>query len=183
MQQKKVKTPFSLAFNQKNWSNILENNEIPVLTNKSEIIKEKGEALNTITTLDTETFSLKCKCIVLKNVSKYWSTFNFCRVHARSKHCVFKYILFKWILKLLKCLICIYLPFIGHELENNSESAPYSSNNLLQIWLVEPKQRGRSPGYFVVSANKHMIDAATYLSADRNKYLHSLTCVHQVNFL
>lgn len=45
MQQKKVKTPFSLAFNQKNWSNTLQNNEIPVLTHKSEIIKEKGKAL------------------------------------------------------------------------------------------------------------------------------------------
>lgn len=71
MQQKEVKLPFSLKFNMKNWSNTLQNNEIPVLSNKSEIIQEKGEALSSVTSLDTETFSLKCKCIVLKNVPKY----------------------------------------------------------------------------------------------------------------
>lgn len=48
MQPKELKPPFSLTFNLKNWPNTLQNNEIPVLTNKSEIIKEKGEALSTL---------------------------------------------------------------------------------------------------------------------------------------
>lgn len=33
----------------------------------------------------------------------------------------------------------------------------------------------------VDSAKKHTIDAATYLSAGRNRYLHSHTFVYQVN--
>lgn len=38
-------------------------------------------------------------------------------------------------------------------------------------------------GISVDSAKKHTIDAATYLSAGRNKYLHSHTFVCQVNFM
>lgn len=171
MLQKEVKTAFSLAFHLKNWSSTLQNNEMPVLTNKSEIIKEKGEALST---LDTETFSLKCKCVVLKNVPKCWSTYLFCRVYVKSNHCVFKYILFKWILKLLKCWICIYLPFIGQELKNSSENAPYRSNNLLQVWLVETKRNGKSPGYFCcLSQQAH--DWCCYLPVTPQKQVLTLT--------
>lgn len=39
--------PFSIALYLKNWSNTLLNNEITLLTDKSEIIKENGEALST----------------------------------------------------------------------------------------------------------------------------------------